>query len=85
MPWGASERAQDAGALLNVSEAQEAENANSGHFWTKEGRSTRPGSHSSRPKRTGFAAHDQIIADRPQKGKGASCANGALKRAGFNS
>ena len=51
----------------------------------QEGRSTRPGSRSSsRPKRAGFAAHDEIIADGPQKSKGAGRANGALKRAEIN-
>lgn len=51
----------------------------------QEGRSTRPGSRSSsRPKRAGFAAHGEIIADGPRKSKGAGCANGALKRAGIN-
>ena len=37
----------------------------------QEGRSTRPGSRSSRPKRAGFAAHGEIIADGPRKSKGA--------------
>ena len=51
----------------------------------QEGRSTRPGSRSSsRPKRAGFAAHGEIIADGPRKSKGAGRANGALKRAEIN-
>ncbi len=37
MPWGASERAQDAGALLNVSEAQEAEKREQRPFLDKGG------------------------------------------------
>ena len=41
----------------------------------------RPGSHSSRPKRAGFAAHEHSIADGRQHGKGARRANEALQRA----
>ena len=41
----------------------------------------RPGSHSSRPKRAGFAAHEYSIADRRQHGKRARRANEALQRA----
>ena len=37
MPWGAPERAQDAGALLNVSEAQEAEKREQRPFLDKGG------------------------------------------------
>ncbi len=50
----------------------------------QEGRSTRPGSRSSRPKRAGFTAHGEIIADELQKSKGAGRANRALKRAEIN-
>lgn len=39
---------------------------------------------SSRRKRTGFAAHGEIIADGPQNGKGRGRANGPLKRAEIN-
>ncbi len=41
-------------------------------------------SSSSRRKRTGFAAHGEIIADEPEKGKGASRANGGVNRAENN-
>ncbi len=41
----------------------------------------RPGSHSIRPKRAGFAAHEHSIADGRQHGKGARRANEALQRA----
>lgn len=44
----------------------------------------RPGSHSSRHKRAGFAAHDRIIADGPEKRKGARRAHRALNRAEIN-
>ena len=43
----------------------------------------RPGSHSSRPKRTGFAALDDSIADGAANGKGVRRANEALERANF--
>ena len=39
---------------------------------------------SSRRKRTGFAAHGEIIADDPRKGKGAGRANGGVNRAENN-
>lgn len=43
----------------------------------------RPGSHSSRPKRTSFAALEDSIADRAANGKGVRRANEALERANF--
>ena len=43
----------------------------------------RPGSHSSRPKRTGAVALDDSIADGGPKIKGRGRANGALERANF--
>lgn len=43
----------------------------------------RPGSHSSRPKRTSFAALEDSIADRAANGKRGGRANEALERANF--
>lgn len=43
----------------------------------------RPGSHSSRPKRTSFAALEDSIADGAANGKGVRRANEALERANF--
>ena len=43
----------------------------------------RPGSHSSRPKRTSFAALEDSIADGAANGKGVMRANEALERANF--
>lgn len=43
----------------------------------------RPGSHSSRPKRTSFAALEDSIADGAANGKGVRRANEALERAHF--
>lgn len=45
----------------------------------------RPGSHSSRPKRTSFAALEDSIADGAANGKGVRRANEALERANFAS
>ena len=45
----------------------------------------RPGSHSSRPKRTSFAALEDSIADGAANGKGVRRANEALERANFTS
>lgn len=44
----------------------------------------RPGSHSSRPKRTSFAALEDSIADGTANGKGVRRANEALERANFD-
>lgn len=43
----------------------------------------RPGSHSSRPMKTGVVALEDSIAEVGEKGKGEKCANGALERANF--
>ena len=65
--------------------AQEPGNPPISSHTRQEGRSPVPEvSSSSRRKRTGFAAHGEIIADGPGKGKGPDCANRGVKRAENN-
>lgn len=61
-------------------------NGHSGGLFAKRGAARRrPGSHSSRPKRTSFAALEDSIADGAANGKGVRRANEALERANFAS
>jgi hypothetical protein len=60
-------------------------NGHSGGFCKEGAARRRPGSHSSRPKRTSFAALEDSIADGAANGKGVRRANEALERANFAS
>ena len=56
-----------------------------GHFRAQEGPLGPSRKSQQQTKRTGFAALEDSIADEAPEGKRASCANGALNRAGINS
>lgn len=58
-------------------------NGHSGGYLQRGAARRRPGSHSSRPKRTSFAALEDSIADGAANGKGVRRANEALERANF--
>lgn len=58
-------------------------NGHSGGYLHRGAARLRPGSHSSRPKRTSFAALEDSIADGAANGKGVRRANEALERANF--